>query len=76
MSEELFGADAIHILDFFRLSENVYSYAKAKYGMDETKYRPWSEKVCVLLKAGEWQCVLKDLDPEENIQTQLISITT
>lgn len=65
MSEELFGADAIHILDFFHLSENVYSYAKAKYGMDETKYRPWSEKVCALLKAGEWQCVLKDLDPEE-----------
>lgn len=65
MSEELFGSDAIHILDYFHLSENVYSYAKAKYDMDEKKYRPWAENICTLLKEGNWRSVLKDLDPGE-----------
>lgn len=65
MSEELFGDDAIHILDFFHLSENVYSYAKAKYNMDESKYKPWAEKICAQLKNGEWQSVLQSLDSAE-----------
>lgn len=65
MSEELFGDDTIHILDFFHLSENVYSYAKAKYNMDEAKYKPWAERICAQLKNGEWRSVLKNLNPTE-----------
>lgn len=42
----------------------MYSYSKAKYGMDE-KYRPWAENVCAQLKTGFWRSVLMDLDPRE-----------
>ncbi len=66
MKDELFGSDAVHILDFFHLAENVYSYGKAKFNMDERAYRPWAEKICKMLKEGEWGQVLHgELDPEE-----------
>lgn len=58
MKEELFRPDALQILDFFHLSENVYSYAKAKYNMDESRYVPWVERVCEKLKDGKWEEVL------------------
>lgn len=65
MKEELFGDDAIQILDFFHLSENVYTYGKAKFKMDDTKYIPWAEIKCAKLKEGKWKEVLSELDPEE-----------
>lgn len=65
MKEELFGEDAVQILDFFHLSENVYSYGKAKYKMDESKYIPWAESKCNDLKNGKWVEILGSLDPEE-----------
>ncbi len=66
MKDELFGSDAVHILDFFHLAENVYSYGKAKFNMDERAYKPWAEKICKMLKAGEWRQVLNgELAPEE-----------
>lgn len=64
MAEELFP-DAQHILDYFHLSENVYTYAKAKFRMDETKYRPWAVAICEKLKEGDCESVLKDLDEKE-----------
>jgi len=42
MCEELFP-DAIQILDLFHLCENTYSFAKAIFRSDETKYIPWAE---------------------------------
>lgn len=65
MKDELFGQDAIQILDFFHLSENVYSYGRAKFRMDESQYMPWAEDKCRRLKDGEWEEVLKGLNPEE-----------
>lgn len=65
MKEELFGEDAIQILDFFHLSENVHSYGKAKFKMDESKYMPWAESKCKKLKEGKWEEVLMELNPEE-----------
>lgn len=65
MKEELFGDDAIQILDFFHLSENVYSYGRAKFKMDESKYIPWAENKCAKLKEGKWKEVLGELNPDE-----------
>lgn len=65
MKEELFGDDTVQILDFFHLSENVHSYGRAKFNQDESRYRPWAEKICEKLKEGQWEEVLSVLDPEE-----------
>lgn len=65
MKDELFGDDAIQILDFFHLSENVYSYGKAKFKMDESKYQSWAESKCRMLKDGKWKELLNELDPDE-----------
>lgn len=65
MKEELFGDDALQILDFFHLSENVYTYGKAKFKMNESEYIPWAEAKCRKLKEGKWEEVLSELDPEE-----------
>ncbi len=71
MVDELFGVDGesvIHILDFYHLCENVYSYAKAKFKMDETKFRPWAEKVCDLLKSGKGADVLQMVSETETYE--------
>ena len=44
IGEELFP-DAKQILDLFHLCENTYSYAKAIFRNDESKYVPWAESV-------------------------------
>lgn len=67
MAEELFP-DAQHILDYYHLCENVYTYAKAKFNKDETKYRPWSEEICERLKAGKSREVLNELDEKEHYE--------
>jgi hypothetical protein len=60
MAEELFP-DAQHILDFFHLCENVNTYAKHIFNMDESKYRPWVKDICDSLKASHTDCVLREL---------------
>lgn len=64
MAEEFFP-DAQHILDLFHLKENVYNFSKNKFGMDETKYIPWAERISALLEKGLADDVLKELDPNE-----------
>ena len=64
MVEELFP-DAQHILDLFHLKENVYDFARNKFGMDESKYTPWAVRICKLLENGEIEKVIGELDPEE-----------
>ena len=65
MKDELFGEDVLQILDFFHLSENVYSYGKAKFKMNESQYIPWADEKCKKLRDGKWKEVLGELDPEE-----------
>jgi len=62
MGGELFP-DAQHILDFFHLCENVNTFAKSVFGLDEQKYRPWVKDVCDALKNGKSRQILKELDP-------------
>lgn len=64
MAEELFP-DAQRILDLFHLKENVYTYAKCKFNLNEEKYRLWAEEVCEKLELGKWEEVLANLSPEE-----------
>ena len=61
IKEELFP-DAQQILDLFHLKENTYEFAKDIFKNDESKYRPWAEKICVRLENGEWKDVLKSLE--------------
>lgn len=64
IAEEMYP-DAQHILDFFHLSENVHEFAKARFGMDEGKYKPWAKEVCRLLEEGKWEKVLSILKRDE-----------
>lgn len=67
MAEELFP-DAQYILDYYHLCENVYSYAKAKFHMEETQYHTWAEEICQKLKDGEYQTVFDSLDENEQYE--------
>lgn len=64
IADELFP-DAQRILDLFHLKENVYDYAKARFGMDESKYIPWAKEICQNLEDGHWKDVLARLNPDE-----------
>jgi hypothetical protein len=65
MTEELFP-DAQQILDYFHLCENVYTYAKALFGMDASKYIPWAKRICKLLKESQYKVVLQELEPKKD----------
>jgi hypothetical protein len=62
MVEEIFP-DAQQILDYFHLCENVNTYAKYLFNMDESKYKTWAKDICKQLKASNYQLVLKELEP-------------
>jgi hypothetical protein len=62
MAEELFP-DAQQVLDYYHLCENVNTFAKHLFKMDESKYRPWAKEICGKLKKGEYQRVLNELRP-------------
>ena len=61
MVEELFP-DAQQILDYYHLCENVNTFAKHLFGMDESKYRPWAKDICGKLKKGGFRQVLNELN--------------
>jgi len=52
MCEEFFP-DAIQILDYFHLIENINTYAKFLYGDELKKYKPWSDNIIDILKTGK-----------------------
>lgn len=61
MVDEIFP-DAQQILDFFHLCENVNTFAKYIFNMDESKYLPWALDVCSKLKASKSNEVLRELE--------------
>ncbi len=65
MKEELFGDSVVLILDFLSLRDAVYSFGKAKYKGDESRYVPWAWEVCKKLKDGRWKEVLSELNSSE-----------
>jgi hypothetical protein len=64
MVEELFP-DAQQILDFFHLCENVNSFAKHLFNMDDSKYGPWAKDICDSLKKSQYTQVLKELEKSQ-----------
>lgn len=65
MVDELFP-DAQQILDFYHLCENVYTFAKALFNMDESKYVPWAKDICARLKTSQYKLVLRELEPQKD----------
>ena len=61
VAEELFP-DAQQILDYFHLCENVNTFAKHLFSMDEQKYKPWAKDVCDELKKSGFRKVLSELE--------------
>jgi len=62
LREEVFP-DALQILDYYHLCENVHTFAKYLFGMDESKYTPWADDTCKALKKSQYKQVLKELSP-------------
>lgn len=62
MVDEVFP-DAQQILDYFHLCENVHTFSKALFNMDESKYIPWAKSICAHLRASHHNHVLKELTP-------------
>lgn len=52
MYEELFP-DAVQVLDYYHMCENVYSYAKYLYPSDEQKMKVWAESVIAHIEKDE-----------------------
>jgi hypothetical protein len=62
MGEELFP-DAVQILDFYHLAENIYSFAKHLHGEDPARYKPWAEELIGLAREGKSVELLRKLEP-------------
>jgi hypothetical protein len=72
MSEELFP-DAQHILDYFHLCENVHTFAKHIFNMDETRYKSWAKDICEALKKSDSMQVLNELKKYDSEKSALSS---
>jgi hypothetical protein len=59
--KDLLFPDAIHILDYFHLCENVYKFAKEYFNNNEDIYKPWGKDLCDKLKKSETNSVIKIL---------------
>ena len=53
--------DAQQILDYYHLCENVHTFAKHLFNMNEDKYRPWARDICNTLKKSNANQVLTEL---------------
>lgn len=64
MCSELFP-DAVQILDFYHLKENIYEYAKYLFAGNEAKYTKWAETMAGRIVKGNLKSALKMI-PENN----------
>ncbi|MDR2367109.1 MAG: UPF0236 family protein [Deltaproteobacteria bacterium] len=65
--------DAIHILDFWHVTEYIYELAKIFYNNDHTKYNPWVDKIKKDLLNSKYNSVIDEiLDKEKFITTKKI----
>lgn len=55
--------DAQQILDYFHLCENVHTFAKYMFKMDDKKAKAWAADVCIKLRASKTDLVLRELEP-------------
>ncbi len=57
--------DAIQILDKFHLEENLFSYARYKYGEDEKAYTKWVKTLMNYIERGKKEKAVKMLEKED-----------
>ena len=75
MCDEIFP-DAVQILDLYHLKENIYSYAKHKFGGDAGQYTPWAENLIKDIDDGKIDQILSNLPDEENLPAGTINLKT
>jgi len=75
MKEYLYP-DAQQILDFYHLCENVNTFGKYIYKMNESLYIPWAKEVCDDLKSSKFEKVLQKLEalPESIYENSPINL--
>jgi hypothetical protein len=61
MGEELFP-DALQILDFYHLAENIHSFGKYLFQGEAKQYTPWAEELIELLRNSRGEEVLRRLE--------------
>jgi len=66
MCNEIFP-DAIQILDFFHLKENLYSFAKFLYPHNSTEYTKWAETLAGMLRKSQTNEALSFLEQYKDI---------
>jgi len=67
--KDLLFPDAQQILDFYHLCENVYTFAKEIFNMQESLFKPWAARICGDLKKSRYMDVLKELESMDSKQT-------
>lgn len=77
MCEELFP-DAVRILDFYHLSENVNDYAKALYPVDELNRKRWVEEMSETILIGKVDRAIEIINENKpkKLQHGLINLST
>jgi hypothetical protein len=58
MGEEIFP-DALQILDFYHLVENIYRFGKYLFPGEAKQYTPWAEELIALLRNSRGEEVLR-----------------
>jgi hypothetical protein len=64
--KSLLFPDAIHILDFWHVTQHLYDFGKIYYHQDEAKYNPWVEEMKDKLVHGEHINAIIDIEKMEN----------
>jgi hypothetical protein len=54
--------DALQILGFYHLAENIYRFGKYLFQGDEKLYTPWAEELIELLRNSQSEEVLRRLE--------------
>ena len=75
MAQEQFPG-SIEILDFFHLSEYVWSVAKAAYPKDEQQQKDWVKVQQQLFKKSQWRVVIKNAQSLNRKKPDLIKAIT
>jgi hypothetical protein len=57
--KEMYFPDSIQILDFYHLSEHIYTFAKDVFNSNEEKYRPWAKTITKLFKKSKSKEAIK-----------------
>lgn len=65
MCEEVFP-DAVYVLDYFHMTENIFNYAKLLYPNNEKKYTKWAKSVIHYIETQQVQKALLKIKNTSN----------